>query len=151
MKPWKEWVIKWHRHLLTVNKNPSRLSSSGPPNNSSVHGGSKHSENSHCRDLRGQLRSICCSSHGHYRHTTKECGRRRRLRRLRGLHTSGLSRRCYPGAHPRRLPDVLILVRRVETDHELPLKEHFTIYEERTCGISTPMKPESEECYQMSY
>ena len=125
----------------TRNEDPFCLSSSGPPDNSSVYSGSKRSENSHCGDLRGQLRSVCCSSHGHDRHTTEECGCRcRRLWRICGLHTSGLPRRCYPGAHPRRLPDILTLVRRVETDHELPLKEHFTIYEERTCRISTPMK-----------
>uniref|UniRef100_A0ABI7YPK1 RNA-binding protein 47 n=1 Tax=Felis catus TaxID=9685 RepID=A0ABI7YPK1_FELCA len=113
----------------------------GPPDNSSVYSGSKRSENSHCWDLRGQLRSVCCSGHGHDRHTTEERGCRcRRLWRICGLHTSGLPCRCYPGAHPRRLPDILTLVRRVETDHKLPLKEHFTIYEERTCRISTPMK-----------
>ncbi|VCW70003.1 unnamed protein product, partial [Gulo gulo] len=97
----------------------------GPPDYPRVHGGSERSENSHCWDLWGQLRPIRCSGHCHDRHTTEECGRCH-VRRLRGLHTSGLPRRCYPSAHPRRLPDILTLARRVQADHRLPLKEHFT-------------------------
>lgn len=100
-------------------------------------------------DLWGQLRSICCSGHSHDCHTTEERGRRRRrLWRIRGLYTSGLPCCCYSGSHSRCLPDILRREHRQTT--ELPLKEHFTIYEERT-WISTHMKPESEECYQISY
>lgn len=40
---------------------------------------------------------------------------------------------------------------RAETNRELPLKERFTIYEEGPWWISTHMKPESEECYQIAY
>lgn len=106
-------------HHRAVSKEPFCLSPPGPPDYPSVHGGSERAENSRCWDLRGQLRAVRCSGHHHDRHTTEECGRRH-VRRLRGLHTSGLPRRCYPGAHPRHLPDVLTLVRRVEADRKLP-------------------------------
>lgn len=78
---------------------------SGPSNNSCVHRGTKCSENPHRRHLRGQLRPLCCSRHCHNRHTTEE-RRGCRVWGLRRLHTSGLPR-CSPGAHPRRLPDLL--------------------------------------------
>lgn len=121
------------------------LCSTGPPDNSCIHGGSKHSENSSRWDLWGQLRPICCSGHSHDRHTTEECGSGRRLRRIRRLHTSGLPCCCYSGSHSRRLPDVLIL------GAKRPLKEHFTIYEEGAWWLSTQMKPESEECSHVPY
>lgn len=118
------------------------LSLPGPPNNSCVHRGTKCSENSHRRHLRGQLRSLRCSRHCHDRHTTEERGRR--VRGLRRLHTSGLPR-CAPGAYPRRLPDLLRPEPR-HASHQTPLKEHFIIYEERTCRIGARAKPASEEC-----
>lgn len=135
-----------NRNGTVINRHRFSLSSSGPPNNSCLHRGSKRAKNPRRRDLRGQLRAVRCSGHSHDRHTTEERGRgSRRLRRVRRLHTSGLPRCCYPGPHPRRLPDVLMAGARGGR-RPTATEGTFTIYEERTWGLGTHAKPESEEC-----
>lgn len=106
----------------------------GSPHNPSVHHGPQRAEDPRCRHLWDKLRAIRSTrcSNGNDSHATEErrrrCCRRCRLWGLRRLHTSGLPSCHHPGAHPRRLPDVLRLSAEQQT-----LKEHFTIYEERAC------------------
>lgn len=144
-----EWIDDRHIHLFR--KAPFCLFSSGPPNNSSIHGGSKCSENSHCRNLRGQLRAICCSGHSHNRHTTEERGSRgRRVWRIRRLHTSGLPCCCHSGPHPRRLPDILRLVTSAKTNHT-NTTEGTLDYLWRRNLLNSHMQSESEECSQIYF
>lgn len=85
----------------------------GSPHHTSVHHGSQRAADPCCRDLRDKLCAICgaCCGHSNNSHATEERCRccRRCLRRVRRLHPSGIPSCRHPGAHPRRLPDVLKL------------------------------------------